>query len=76
MKRFAKPVFHLLAFLAPAGLCAAAELPLAFVENQGQAADQVMFVVRGTEGSAFFTSNSVVFRLTQSEEETLRISLA
>ena len=86
MKRFAKPVFHLLASLALVGQCAAAELdhsglvrsygklPVTFIENQGQAADQVMFVVRGTEGSAFFTSNSVVFRLTQSEEETLRIS--
>src|SRR5262245_52409134 len=44
------------------------KLPLYFIENQGQLDQQVGYYVKGKDNSVYFTSDGVVFALTEEDQ--------
>src|SRR5712692_4419823 len=52
------------------------QLPLAFIENQGQTDARAAFYVRGKDKTLYFTSTGVVFVLSGAAEKERSVSLA
>jgi hypothetical protein len=45
-------------------------LPLAFIKNQGQVDEQVLYYLKGREGTIYFTKSGIVYDLIRREDRS------